>query len=479
MSQLAATPAESPRDHAPARSRSTCLTNLLLVLAAILLLAGLAVGAIYLRFQFERQQAIADVQAELDRISAAGEPITPEEMHRYHQGGPRSAEKAALWLEAIKALPDFKEGSEEEAALFDALGSRSPLSGDALARAEDLLLKVSEAIKRSEDAANVDGEARFPIEFEDGIFANTDHVRGLRNFVQLFKLKHRVAIARGDTRRAIESLNLILATAEALEYEPVLISHAARVGNLRSLPREVPRLLDNLDLTDQQLADLQNRLASIDFQKGARRALLGERAAGYQYLLEDPDKIFGETVAKNGTLQRPTDFRYYLDAMQQLLAAAERPLPASRQEAKRVEASVKEIVKSGSRWRKRELLGSTELLPSPLRLFDRWANAASDRDSAVAAIAFRRYQLAHGKPPESLAALCPEFLTSVPQDPFATTPSPLRLVLENDRFAIYSVGENGTDDRALLADPESADDSGIVVRLSLPPKSNSTKTAPE
>jgi hypothetical protein len=238
-------------------------------------------------------------------------------------------------------------------------------------------------------------------------------------------------------------------------------------------------LLDSLELTDEQLADLQNRLASIEFQKSVGRTLLGERAYGYQYLIKDPDNFFGETVAKDGTLKRPADFRYYLDVMRQLLAAAERPLPASRQEAKQLDASVKEILRSGSPWKKRELAGSIQLLESAISTFDIWAHGASERDSAIAAIAFRRYQLAHGKPPDSLAALCPEFLTSVPQDPFAKTPSPLRLVLEDDRFAIYSVGENGTDDRALLAHPESADDSGIVVRLSLPPESNSTKTVPE
>ena len=472
MSQLAATPAEPPQ-HAPARSRSTWVMNLLLGLAAILLLAGLGAGAIYWQIHFDHQQTLQDVQAELDRIAAAGEPITPEEMHRYHQGGPRSAEKAELWLAAISALPDIKEGSDEETALYDALGSRSPLSGDVLARAEALLLKVSEAMKRSEDAANMDGEARFYFEFEEGINARTAHDYKLRKLIRWIAVRNRVAVSRGDAAGAIESLHLILAAAEALDTEPALLSQALRNAMVKMLLPEIRYLLDNLELTDKQLADLQSWLASIDFKDCFRRGLIGERASAYHafhYLIEDhPDKLFGTKVTRaDGELRRPADFLYYLDEMREILLAVERPLPEAVQHVAQLDATVKKIAQSKSRSKRRELAGSAELLPATVPAVYGWAYAQSDRDSAVAAIAFRRYQLAHGKPPESLAALCPEFLASVPQDPFATTPSPLRLVVDDDRFAIYSVGENGTDDRALLGDPTSADDSGIVARLSLP-----------
>jgi hypothetical protein len=483
MTQLKSAPLSPTATHQPPPAGTRWRVNALLILVVVLLLLGLVVGAIYWQIHFDHQQALEDVQTELDRIREAREPITPEEMHRYHQGGPRPAEKAKLWLSAISALPDFKEGSEEETALFDALGSDSPLSGDVLARAQELLPKVSEAIKRSTDAASVDGEARFPIEFEHGINATTPHVMGLIRLARLIVLRHRLAIARGDAGQAIESLNLTLATAEALEFEPETISQATRIAILRMLFRELPPLLDNVELTKEQLAELQICLARIDFQKGVRRGLLGERAAGYHafhYLVEDqPDLLFGKKVAGDGKLRRPADFRYYLDSMSQLLTAADCPLPEARAQAKRVDASVKEILKSGSRSKKRELAGSTLLLESAFSTFDFWANGVADRDCAVAAIAFRRYQLAHGKPPESLAALCPEFLASVPQDPFAKTPASLRLVVADDRFAIYSVGENGSDDRSLLADPKSADDSGIVVQLSLPPKSNSPNQAQE
>jgi hypothetical protein len=456
--------------------------NLFLVLAAIFLLAGLAVGAIYMRFQFERQQALADVQAELDRIREAGEPITPEDMHRYHQGGRRSAEKAELWLAAISALPDVKDGSDEEAALFDALGSRSPLSRDVLARAEALLLKGSEAIQRASEAAKIEGEARFHIEFEDGIYARTDHHFNLRQLIRWFAVRNRVAVSHGDAQGAIESLHLMLAAIEALDVEPLMLSQAVRSAMVRMLLLDIRYHLDNLNLTDEQLGDLQNSLASIEFKDSFRRGLIGERATAYQafhYLIEDhPDKMFGTKVTRaDGELRRPADFRYYLDELREFLVAVEHPLPEAVQHAAQLDARVKKIAQSESRSKSPALAGSAELLPATVSAVYGWAYAQSDRDCAVAAIAFRRYQLAHGKPPESLAALCPEFLATVPQDPFSKTPAPLRLVVDDDRFAIYSVGENGSDDRCLLADPNSADDSGIVVRLSLPPKSNSPNPA--
>jgi hypothetical protein len=65
-------------------------------------------------------------------------------------------------------------------------------------------------------------------------------------------------------------------------------------------------------------------------------------------------------------------------------------------------------------------------------------------EMVITAIALRRYELRHGKPPASLAALVPDFLAAPPSD--LMDGQPLRYSLNSDgSFVLYSVGEDGQD----------------------------------
>src|SRR5262249_26113649 len=73
------------------------------------------------------------------------------------------------------------------------------------------------------------------------------------------------------------------------------------------------------------------------------------------------------------------------------------------------------------------------------------AEAESQKEMVVAAIALKRHQLRHGKFPDDLSALTPEFLAEVPRD--WMDGQPLRYRLKDDsQFVLYSIGENGVDD---------------------------------
>jgi len=67
------------------------------------------------------------------------------------------------------------------------------------------------------------------------------------------------------------------------------------------------------------------------------------------------------------------------------------------------------------------------------------------KQTAIVAIALKRYQLKHGNYPPDLNSLVPEFVSAVPLDP--VDGQPLRYKLNSDgTFLLYSVGENGVDD---------------------------------
>lgn len=74
-----------------------------------------------------------------------------------------------------------------------------------------------------------------------------------------------------------------------------------------------------------------------------------------------------------------------------------------------------------------------------------FAFAQSAVNQAMLACALERYRLSKGQYPETLDTLAPEFVSAVPNDVMNGKPLSYRR-LDNDRFLLYSVGLNQTDD---------------------------------
>ena len=66
-------------------------------------------------------------------------------------------------------------------------------------------------------------------------------------------------------------------------------------------------------------------------------------------------------------------------------------------------------------------------------------------DEAQIACALERYRLAHGEYPETLDALVPQFMETIPHDIIGGQPLHYRRT-DDGKFLLYSVGWNETDD---------------------------------
>jgi hypothetical protein len=85
------------------------------------------------------------------------------------------------------------------------------------------------------------------------------------------------------------------------------------------------------------------------------------------------------------------------------------------------------------------------LLPALNKVVIKYAFAQVTVDEAALACALERYHLANGQYPETLDALEPKFIKSVPKD--AVSGEALKYHRTDDgNFLLYSVGWNGTDD---------------------------------
>lgn len=88
---------------------------------------------------------------------------------------------------------------------------------------------------------------------------------------------------------------------------------------------------------------------------------------------------------------------------------------------------------------------SANVMPSYARAFDTTIRNETERRLTVTAIALKRFHLRHGRHPETLAELVPQFLSAVPIDPWSGEPLAYRRNAAGG-FTLYSVGEDGRDD---------------------------------
>jgi hypothetical protein len=94
----------------------------------------------------------------------------------------------------------------------------------------------------------------------------------------------------------------------------------------------------------------------------------------------------------------------------------------------------------------RHQLLSVMMLPSIGKIPEKGAAAQVAADQAVIACGLERYRRAHGRFPDGLNVLVPEFISTLPHD--VITGEPYKYLPTADgRFVLYSVGWNEADDQ--------------------------------
>jgi len=217
--------------------------------------------------------------------------------------------------------------------------------------------------------------------------------------------------------------------------------------------------------TDEQLADLQGDLTRLSIFKELAAAFQVERARGLRFfeaIRQDPagPNMSGAPVGGKGSelidripfyvwrrLWSEQDGLLYLRVMQQEIDCL-RGLDRTHSFAEwalelnaandRIERQRQSPIQFGHWW-------SSLALGNYRRVFENVVRNETWRQLAVAAIAIERHKLRHGKPPERLSDLQPEFLSELPVDCYDGRPLRFRLHAGGE-FDLYSVGENFRDD---------------------------------
>ena len=392
------------------------------------------------------------VNARLDEIRAAGEPVTWAELDAWYALPPgvenaadvmgRAFEKYAQWDdEKTEALPVV--GKAELPPLTESLDD------DTKTLIVEYLADNAEALKLLHAVAQIE-YSRYPVDFTQYFEAPMPHLGQLRNGARLLMLEAIIHADANESDAAVKSVADILGVVRTMRHEPMLISQLVAIA-CRSLATHAgEQVMNRTALSDAQLQRLQRMFFDAPDPCGMAVAFIGERCLGAEMcrrsLSEMKDffmqcsgsalsGIMGISLARYRLSgMEDLDVAVYLDGITGCVNACHLP-PGQRS------AVVKRIVAEIMPSSKTHLL--FYFMPAINRAVTLDLMHIAELSTARTAIAVQRYGQANGHYPVTLDELIPDYLDAVPVDPFDG--QALRYKTIDAGFVVYSVGEDGQD----------------------------------
>lgn len=326
--------------------------------------------------------------------------------------------------------------------------------------AADILLalgKFDPEIRELREAAVTRPYSRFPLEYDcqPGWYILLRHLTVVKKLCQLGHMRALARLELGQSPEAFEELKLGLRLSDSIRDEPILIDHLVRVATVQLNLQTLREGLVRHDWSESQLGELEKHLASLNLLSEFRTAMRGERALSTGTLDWLRQRGFfpleGGNYFETTWVSNVMPSGWYHQNMLVVSKIIQDPgLSAVDEKTHRVFPD-----KAAEADAAANMLG--ERPPTPYEVFARMLvpalGAATKKsawtqncvDAARVACALERYRLVSGKLPETLAALTPRFIESIPTD--LIDGKPLRYQLKPDGgYIVYSVGWNMTDD---------------------------------
>jgi hypothetical protein len=335
--------------------------------------------------------------------------------------------------------------------------------------AADVLLalrKYDSTIEELRGAAALPA-SRFPLNYdsEEPFAILLPHLAPLKGCAVVLRLRALAELEAGQSEPALADVSLALRLTDKIRSEPFLISHLVRIAMLAITEQAVWEGLAKHRWTDAQLSELDQQLAAFDFVADYQTAMRGENAcqvASTEFLRHHPNQLHNMGVFDSGEAgsahlpdlpgQLSPSGWFYQNELRSSKFILEQFLPIgdvgqqtiSPTLVKQADESLRTMrVSPYSILCKMFLPG---LVNSPRRFA--WAQATVNLSRTACTL--ERHRLAHGKYPETLDALAPQFIAKVPHDPIGGQPLHYRPT-DDGQFILYSVGWNEKDDGGIVS----------------------------
>jgi len=335
--------------------------------------------------------------------------------------------------------------------------------------AADVLLalsKYSSTIEELRSAATLTA-SRFPLNYdsEEPYAIMLPHLAPAKGTVLFLRLRALAELESGQSEPALADISLALRLTEKIRPEPFLISHLVRIAMLQITVQPLWEGLARHRWADAQLSELDQQLAALDFvadYQGVIRAENAFLAAETDFLRHHPSQLDGMDFydfSEGGSTRFPDlpvqlmpSGWFYQNELRGSKFILEQFLPIGDVRQQTISPTLVKEADEALRAMRRtpySMLGKM-FLPGLMNCPRRFAWAQAAVNLARTACALERYRLAHGKYPQTLDALAPQFIAKVPHDYLGGQPLHYRPT-DDGQFILYSVGWNEKDDGGIVS----------------------------
>jgi len=394
---------------------------------------------------------IAEVRARHAAIRAEGYPVTYEELDAWYEEPAFGQNAASLY---IRAFSLYIKIAEEEKVRFPIVGDGEVPKGRAVLADEIKKLILAHLAANEETLellhkASAVSRCRYPGTLAPGSIGAIHHAGNAADLTELLILDVLIRAEEGRPDAAVRSLVSAMRIGRSLKDYPAILPTLLRILCDARAVQALERVMTVSRLGDAQLVRLADVFEQGRADNGLARALAGDRCRGIR-AFQDPKFMWADMdgeyrwrpwhwVYQAGGLMEQ-DHVFFLDTSSKWIRAARLPLPERIEALKVLDEQIQRS--EGKRRRKRLVSGLQSPLFRKVCVQDAWS--VGKTRAARTGIAAERFRLRTGKLPEKLAQLAPEFVSSVPSDPFDG--KPLRFKRLDEGYVLYSVGENGEDD---------------------------------
>ncbi len=396
------------------------------------------------------------VDAELDRIRAAGYPATTAELEEWIGEPDDNLAPDVLALARRIVQP---AGAEED--LVPILGAaEAPPPGQPWP--PEMRQAVAEVLKRNQtvidqlQALDWSRDARYAGDLSKGyagLEAAINNYSPLRSVANALCLRAEFVARGGHTDEATTCFITAMELVRSVGREPLFAGLVAHISCEAITLNTIERVMSLASFKETELASLAEVLTATEISVGPRKALISDRAVTSDHFREQEyDQIVRivSTRPGGGVSGKILGLAYFALGLKQLDHLAY--LRYGREMIETTRQPVREWLDRA--WTLNDRLNDTGLLRLGMprleggyasdRVLELLLQSKAMRRAAYGAVAVERYRLRHGELPEALDDCVPAFLDAVPLDPH--TGDPIRYQVEPDRFTVYTVGEDKTDD---------------------------------
>jgi hypothetical protein len=419
---------------------------ILWLLCGFATLVVLAIAA----FAVWRLNLAHEVNAKLQAIHAAGLPTNGAEANEYYTAVPHDENSALKMAGAFASMTNYNDRRSSEIASIKFPQRKNTLTPEQLELVAGYCVMNSNALAQAREAIKLP-RCRYPMDLSWGAATPMPHLAKLKQLSLL--AEYRTLL---DTNDSAADISTIIGMARTLDTEPVIISKLVRIAMLNMAEIALERRLNAGELDEVELNHLSQLFAEAAKTNQMANGLIGERAMYLRYfrmslaeikrLANSGDDNSSEQAGPplpgsqpfifklTGFFER--DLRFYLRGMETNISLAS-TFPKNISMITNFDEQIFQTP------RHNYYILSAMLLPALGNAIVKEANGLAQIRSAQTALAVERFRLAHGKLPEKLDELVPQFLSAVPADPFDG--QPLRYHHLEKGYVIYSIGSDGED----------------------------------